>query len=171
MFQSPLLRGNGFDGREDDGRHADRQVSVPSSSGQRLRLAWSAAGTRRSTSFQSPLLRGNGFDPQQPVWMLVLRERVSVPSSSGQRLRRARGEVAADRCRKFQSPLLRGNGFDMVRCRRYPQDREDVSVPSSSGQRLRPPSMTAMTGETSPAFQSPLLRGNGFDLTKMDSAS
>ncbi len=167
-FQSPLLRGNGFDLGQPNHRRAERRCFSPLFFGATAStMQTKSAGTNRH-GFQSPLLRGNGFD----AW-----------SSAGAAISRS----------TFQSPLLRGNGFDDGPAPRAAaglfcfsplffgataSTRIDAEGFDWREKRFSPLffGATASTAGICDAcgqglvFQSPLLRGNGFDETRRPKA-
>ena len=137
-------------------------LSVPSSSGNVVRLGRIGVEPLRSVSFQSPPHRGTSCDCQLLAGLmkraltfspLLIGERratladlvldalevheLSVPSSSGNVVRPLEAAAAADVRIDFQSPPHRGTSCDSRSC--IPSTiRCRLSVPSSSGNVVRP---------------------------------
>ena len=140
-----------------------RAVSIPFSSGQRMRPHASRPSSPAACWFQSPFHRVKGCDGSRGL-SSSRRLTVSIPFSSGQRMRPGRllkrksgsGTVSIPfssgqrmRLRKkggenlspwtvFQSPFHRVKGCDPARGSPSRKAMYSVSIPFSSGQRMRP---------------------------------
>ena len=112
-------------------------VSIPFSSGQRMRRIWNPAGIGwREPTFQSPFHRVKGCDHGIAA-IFHFFDVVSIPFSSGQRMRPASKFSFRLTDRPFQSPFHRVKGCDSGPESQRLRNRF-VSIPFSSGQRMRP---------------------------------
>ena len=135
-FQSPPHRGTNCDSTARAiAVDARASVSVPSSSGNKLRLRLARCDVGESPSFQSPPHRGTNCD--SPACAYAWHDCL------------------------FQSPPHRGTNCDVDR-RLTAMAQFHVSVPSSSGNKLRLGTWPAMCHARS-VFQSPPHRGTNCD--------
>src|SRR5579875_3609974 len=158
-FQSPLHRGNHFNGPSTSPSPMIPLISVPSSSGKSLQLERIFHPLRRF-EFQSPLHRGNHFNVLRAD-IGLRRCRISVPSSSGKSLQRANSMRCSAFNRDF-SPLFIGEITSTDATAFIPPPLTNFS-PLFIGEITSTPKALLRIERVTILFQSPLHRGNHFN--------
>ena len=137
MFQSPFHRVKGCDACSSSGiGGGSPKVSIPFSSGQRMRLSFSEHNIKSLSSF-NPLFIGSKDATESYVEKVHDDVGVSIPFSSGQRMRRGLPPPHGGRASGFQSPFHRVKGCDKGAAEAPRLRTAQVSIPFSSGQRMR----------------------------------